>query len=177
MHVRFKRFVCTLAAALALHAAAAAPSTAQDAGLALGAVPAPVVIADLEGAPVDLAQFIGKKPVLLEFWATWCPVCEELAPKLDAAATKYAGKAEILVIAVGVGQNARTIKRHVEKHKMPGRVLYDAKGAATRAFMAPTTSYIVALDARGRVVYTGTGGTQNIDAALAKATAPVKSAK
>jgi hypothetical protein len=48
-------------------------------------------------------------------------------------------------------------------------VLWDARGAAVRAFQTPSTSYVVALDASGRVVYTGLGEEQDLDAAARKA--------
>ena len=145
--------------------------SAQDVGMTVGTVAKPVKIEDLDGKPVDLATYIGKRPVLLEFWATWCPVCEALSPKLHAASRKYQGKADILTIAVAVNETPRSIKRHMTKHTMPGPVLWDVDGRATRAFMAPSTSYVVILDRKGRVVYTGSGEDQNIDAALAKAIA------
>ncbi|MGZ8430137.1 MAG: redoxin domain-containing protein, partial [Candidatus Deferrimicrobiaceae bacterium] len=31
---------------------------------------------DLDGRPVTLGRYLGKKPVLLFFWATWCPECK-----------------------------------------------------------------------------------------------------
>ena len=158
-----------LLAALVL--AIPASARAQDVGLPIGSVAKAVKIEDLDGKPVDLATYVGRKPVLLEFWATWCPICEALSPKLHAAAKKYSGKADILTIAVAVNESPRSIKRHMTKHTMPGPVFYDVEGRATRAFMAPSTSYIVILDRKGRVVYTGTGEDQNIDAALAKAIA------
>ena len=164
------KFVSALMALVAL-AAAPALTHAQDVGLPIGTVAKPVIIEDLEGKPVDLSQYIGKKPVLIEFWATWCPICEELAPRLGAAATKYKGRAEVLVVAVAVNETPRSVKRHLEKHPPAGRVLWDVDGRATRAFMAPSTSYVLVLDGKGRVVYTGTGEDQNLDAALARAIA------
>jgi len=47
--------------------------------------------------------------------------------------------------------------------------LYDRKGAVSGAYDAPATSYVVVLDKAGKVIYTGVGGTQNIDAAVKKA--------
>jgi len=44
--------------------------------------------------------------------------------------------------------------------------LWDGNGAAVRAFQAPSTSYIAVLDSKGRVVYTGVGEDQNIEAAM-----------
>ena len=159
-----------LAAAITLFLTPGA-ARAQDVGLPIGTVVKPVQIEDLDGNEVDLAQYIGKKPVLFEFWATWCPVCEALAPRLDAAAKKYQGKVDVVVVSVGVSQTPRQIKRHMTKHAMPGRVLWDGDGRATRAFMAPSTSYVAILDAKGRVIYTGTGEDQNLDTAMARALA------
>jgi TATA-box binding protein (TBP) (component of TFIID and TFIIIB) len=42
-------------------------------------------------------------------------------------------------------------------------------GKAAGAFDAPATSYVVVLDKSGKVVYTGLGGKQDLDAALKKA--------
>lgn len=156
---------------LATLLAAPSKSTAQDVGLPLGSVPEPVVVEDLEGEPVDLAQILGTKPVLVEFWATWCPLCEALEPQLEAAKRRHGDAVEILVMAVGVNQSPRRVRRHLEDHPAPGRVLYDARGAATRAFRAPSTSYVVVLDRGGRVVYTGVGEDQDIEAALQRALA------
>ena len=52
---------------------------------------------------------------------------------------------------------------------MPGLMLYDRKGIVSGAYDAPATSYVVVLDKTGKVVYTGAGGTQNVDAAIRKA--------
>jgi thiol-disulfide isomerase/thioredoxin len=144
---------------------------AQDVGLRPGTVPEAVALEDLNGNAVSLSEYIGRKPVLIEFWATWCPLCEALEPKLVAAKRQHGDALEVLIIAVGVNQTPRTINRHMERHALPGRVLFDARGRASRAFQAPSTSYIVALDRQGRVVYTGVGGNQDIAAAAAKAVA------
>lgn len=151
---------------IGLAALVAGGAAAQEVGLPIGTEVEAVRIEDLDGEPVDLAEYIGVKPVLFEFWATWCPLCQALEPRLDAARQKYGDAVDIVVIAVGVNQSPRSIRRHLERHSVPGRVLWDADGRATRAFAAPTTSYIVILDAEGRVAYTGAGEDQDIDAAL-----------
>lgn len=37
-------------------------------------------------------------PVLVDFWAEWCPPCHRLAPVLDELAGEYAGRARIVKI-------------------------------------------------------------------------------
>ena len=143
---------------------------AQDViGIPVGQTPPAVTLENLSGDTVSLSRWVGKKPVIVEFWATWCPICEELLPRMEAAQKQYGDRAEFVVVAVAVNQSKNSVRRHIEKHPMPFTFLWDANGAAVRAFQAPSTSYIAVLDASGKVVYTGVGEDQDIEAALLKA--------
>lgn len=161
----------SLALALVLPAALVSPTplAAQERGelgIALGSTVAPLIVEDLDGDPADLGEYIGKGPVLLEFWASWCENCAELQPRMDAAHADYGDQAAFLAIAVAVNQTPRRVRRHIDKEPIPFPVLWDDGGAAVRAFLAPATSYVVVLDAAGTVTYTGIGPDQDIDAAV-----------
>ena len=153
---------------LAILATLPASAAAQDEGIALGSPAPAVVVNDLEGKPVDLGALIGKKPVLLEFWATWCSVCDELLPKVRAAHKAHGDKVEFFGVNVTVNQTPERVKRWVEKHQPPYRTLYDDTGVSTRAYLAPVTSYIVIIDRSGKVAYTGSGADQDLETALRK---------
>lgn len=163
---------CRFLASLGMTLIAAAPLAAQDIGLEIGSKPAPARVESLDGAPVDLAQYVGKKPVLLEFWATWCGSCATLEPHMLAMHRKYGGQVEFLGVAVSINQSVARVKAYVEKHQLPWVQLFDRKGEAGAAYDAPSTSYVVVLDATGKVVYTGLGGNQDLEPALRKATTP-----
>jgi len=135
-------------------------------GMAVGTTPDAVEIEDLDGNTVDLATYVGTKPVLIEFWATWCGVCKALEPTLKAAHERFGEAVEFLIVAVGVNQNQRSVRRHVEEHPSPFLYLFDGRGRASRAYKAPTTAYVVILDSTGKVAYTGVGADQNLEAAL-----------
>jgi len=145
---------------------------AQDEGIALGARAPAVVVNDIDGKPVNLADYIGKKPILLEFWATWCTVCEELLPKVKAAHAAYGEKVIFLGVNVTVNQTPERVRRWIASNNPPYRTLYDDKGVSTRAYEAPVTSYIVIIDSAGKVAYTGTGADQDLSGALARVTTP-----
>ena len=61
------------------------------------------------------------------------------------------------------------MKLYAEKHGLPLEVYFDRKGTATDAYDAAATSYVVVVDKTGTVVYTGLGGSQNLEAAIKKA--------
>jgi thiol-disulfide isomerase/thioredoxin len=162
-----------LTALTALTAVTARPALAQlDAGIAIGTKATPVTIADLDGSPVDLGKVIGTKPVLLQFWATWCSLCKALVPRLQAVQDTFGDRIELIGINVTVNDSRERVRRYVAEHKPPFRVLYDDKGVGARAFDVPTTSFIVILNAAGEVAYTGTGGRQDLVGAVRKVLEP-----
>ena len=143
---------------------------AQDVGIVVGTqAPRTIVLETLDGAKADLGQFIGKGPVLIQFWAAWCSSCHELAPRVAAAKRKYDKRVRFVGVAVSVNQSPTLAKRYAAKHKTPLELFYDREGLAADAFEAPGTSYVVVLDRAGKVVYTGMGGEQDIEGAVRKA--------
>jgi thiol-disulfide isomerase/thioredoxin len=144
---------------------------AQGLGLDTGIVAPAAALETLDGKPVNLSTYIGKGPVLLEFWATWCPQCEALEPLMKSVYTKYSARVKFVVVAVSVNQNAERVKATVQRRALPGEFLYDKDGDATDKYDVPGTSYIVILDKTGKVVYTGAGTKQDLDAAIQKALA------
>ena len=136
----------------------------------LGTEAPAAAVTTLDGKAANLSQHIGKGPVVMEFWATWCPVCKELEPSMAALTTKYAGKVTFVNVAVSVNQNPALVQRYVTAHKMGGIHYYDTKGDATDLYDVPATSYVVVIDKAGKVIYTGVGGAQapKIEAAIKK---------
>jgi thiol-disulfide isomerase/thioredoxin len=158
--------------ATALALASAPRVRAQDdaVGLPLGSAAPAAAVQDLDGQAVNLAEVMGTKPVLIEFWATWCPICAALMPRIEAAHAKYGDRVTFVEVAVAVNETRASVRRHVDERHYPFRFLWDATGAAVRAYQAPTTSYVVVVNSAGQVVYTGTGSDQDIEAAIRRAT-------
>ena len=161
----------TVLGAAVLAIAFAAPRTlpAQDMGIKVG-TPAPsALVESLDGVAMDLGTMYGKTPVVLEFWATWCPLCKKLEPAMQAARAKYAGAVQFVSVGVPANQSAEKQKAYAEKAGLGGQFVFDKAGAAMKAFAVPHTSYVVIIDKAGKVVYTGVGAEQDIDAAVMKA--------
>ncbi len=158
-----------LAGALVLAGAPSALRAQDDVGIAVGATAPGAEVQTLDGKTVNLSQYIGKEPVLLEFWAVWCGNCKHLEPQMNALAKKYGSKMKFVGVAVSVNQSPERIKRYAEKYGLPQKIFYDDAGHAVEAYDAPATSYIVVIDKAGKVVYTGLGPEQDLEAAVKKA--------
>ena len=142
---------------------------AQDVGLKVGAKAPAVTVETLDGAKVDLSSYFGKKPVVIEFWATWCSNCKDLEPAMRAARARHGDRVRFVGVAVGVNQSTERVRRYADKYKVPFDVLYDRRGDAVEAYGVPATSYVVVVNAKGTIVYTGLGGDQDVDAAIKRA--------
>src|SRR4029078_3669448 len=135
-------------------------SRAQDLGIDVGATAPAVSVQSLDGKDIPLGNYIGKTPVLIEFWATWCPNCKELMPTLLDAEKKYGKRVKFMAIAVAINQSPEKVRRWLVAHTMPHDPFYAHEGKRDGAFDAPATSYVVVLDKTGKVVDHGLGGTQ-----------------
>jgi thiol-disulfide isomerase/thioredoxin len=149
--------------------AVAGPAAAQDLGIEVGKRAPAAVVRTLDGKPVDIGSYVGRTPILLEFWATWCPQCHKLEPALLAAEKKYGSRMKFIGVAVSVNQTPARVKAYSAKHKLKHLIVFDSEGTAADAYDAPATSYVVVVDRTGKVVYTGVGGDQNLEAAIRKA--------
>lgn len=142
---------------------------AQDLGIEIGKRAPSAVVRSLDGKPVDLGAYVGKTPMFIEFWAVWCANCRHLEPALIAAEKKYGSRMKFIGVAVAINQTAERVKLYTEKHGLKHQIVFDTEGNAAEAYDAPATSYIVVVDRNGKIVYTGVGGDQNLEAAIKKA--------
>lgn len=74
------------------------------------------------------------KPVILDFWATWCPHCKRIAPSYDKVAAEYEGK---LVVGKVDTDEDPAIAQKYEIEYLPTFVLLDAEGNALDKVVSP----------------------------------------
>ena len=133
---------------------------AQQVGSRVGDQAPVVTVNDLDGVPHDLGQYLGKVPVFLEFWATWCEQCEALMPHVRAVSLEYGDRVKFIGINIAVNQTPKRVRQFLEDHPVPFMTLFDNLGTSVRAFNVPTTSYVVVIDSDGIIRYVGLGGDQ-----------------
>ncbi|GAC1483599.1 MAG: redoxin domain-containing protein [Candidatus Dormibacteria bacterium] len=87
----------------------------------------------LDGAPVRLSHFRGK-PVLLNFWATWCGACQDEMPLIERASERYA-PIGLTVLAVDYRQtDGKSMAQFLNKVGAHFAALYDPNGRIAAAY-------------------------------------------
>lgn len=115
----------------------------------------------LGGGVISLSEFRGKKPVVVDFWASWCPNCRRDMPKLNGFYEKYKDKVE--VIGVNLRENESTVKNFVESRDISFSIAFDPHGQASNAFGIQYTNTHFLIDINGNLVRTIPGDIRESD--------------
>jgi len=102
------------------------------------------------GKSVNLAGDKGKV-LVLNFWATWCGPCRELAPHFEKTATHFAGQQDVAFYEVNCDEDESQVPAYMEKEKPKTTVLYaDGLDLLLRVHSFPT---MMILDRSGKIVF------------------------
>ena len=108
---------------------------------------------DLDGQPLDIADYRGK-PVVVVVWGSWCGPCRAEAPDVVAAATELGDRAQFVGINLR-DPSTSAPKSFVRRFDVPYPSLYSPDGKALLRFrgtLGPRTiPAFVVLDGEGRI--------------------------
>lgn len=143
-------------AGLALYQHFWAPEATSQAAVALNriAVSQPVPQMSLKG--MDGSDYklggIRDKPLMINFWASWCGPCHEEAPDLRQVYERYKGKFDLYAVNVTKDDSMGLVRSFVRQHKVDFPVLLDSRGEAAAAYriLFVPTSFLI--DRQGRLL-------------------------
>ena len=110
---------------------------------------------DNQNKPQRLADYRGK-PVILNFWATWCPPCREEMPSMQRAHQALSGEG-IAVIAVNVGDDAETIGDFLAEVPVDFPLPMDTESKVAQSYPLKGLPTTYVIDPEGRLVYAAEG--------------------
>jgi len=132
----------------------AAEDAAADAKVAGKPAPLDFTLKDMNGVDVKLAAFKGK-PIVLNFWATWCGPCRAEIPSLVELNKKYneEGFGDVVILGISVDDPVEKLKPYAAQMKMNYPVLVgagrdDVQDAFGPLWGIPVTVFV---DREGRI--------------------------
>ena len=98
---------------------------------------------NLDGQTVSLGNLQGK-PVLINFWATWCPPCRGEMPYIQEIYEEWTDKGLVL-LAINIGESSSTVRDFMQSQNLSLTVLLDTKQDVAQRYSIsgiPTTFFI-----------------------------------
>lgn len=84
---------------------------------------------------VSLHNYLGKRPIIINVWASWCPPCKAETPDLEWASKQYAGKVQFIGVNMTSDHDSATRARaFVKKYGVTYPVLLDTKGTFSKEY-------------------------------------------
>lgn len=112
----------------------------------------------LDGSAYKLSDHIGKKVIVIDFWATWCKPCKKLLKKLDAIRKQYKDNVEVLAISTDDASAVSQVETYVKGKRFSFIVLLDPDSTVSRVFNpSQRIPFTVIVDKKGDIVYNHTG--------------------
>ena len=162
----------TFGATLPLSATAQGGPAGLGTGVVVGQPAPPFTVRDLLGREVSLPALRGK-PVLIDFWASWCPPCRDSAIVLRRLADQFGERLEI--VGVSLDDDPKAFEAFVYNNHLPGHQVHDGGpfGPVSVAYGAPSAAlpYSVLVSPEGDVVAAGRSLSEK-EAAIARIAGP-----
>ncbi len=123
------------------------------------ASPAPdITVLDSEGNKVSLSQMKGK-PVILNFWASWCGPCKAEMPDFDEAYKEYGENIHFMMVNLtdGKTETIDSAKEFISRAVYSFPVYFDTEGEASSVYGINSIPITFFIDADGKMVAYGSG--------------------
>lgn len=108
-------------------------------------------LTDIYNNSLAMSQY-KKEPLIVHFWATWCPTCKLEASNIEAISKKY----NVISVAVTSGSNKK-IQLFMKKHNLSYTVINDSDGSLAKRFGIEAYPTTLIYDRNGKLKFSEVG--------------------
>lgn len=112
----------------------------------------------LDGNTVELKTLLGKGPILINFWATWCKPCLEEMGEYEALYKELKDQGfTLLAVSIDNEKSVSRVKPFVKSKGYTFTVLLDTNSEVARKYFAQAVPFTAILNKDGIITYTQLG--------------------
>jgi len=121
-------------------------------------------LAALDGNTYSLADYRGKKRVVVSYWASWCGPCRMELPMLANFYRKYhKDSSDFEILAVSIDDDRAAPESFAHSAKLPFPVLLDLDSKVADSYAVESIPSLFVIDSNGTIVYGNTGMDQSLE--------------
>jgi peroxiredoxin len=133
-------------------------------------LPAPDFTATtIDGETITLSDYIGKKAVVLDIWATWCGPCRMEMPDLQKIYEKYSDQIEIIAPSTDQASDSEKVQKFVDEFKITFKIIHDKDLSISQKYPTRGIPFVVLIDKDGKIVKRITGYDKQLEQTMVTA--------
>jgi thiol-disulfide isomerase/thioredoxin len=131
--------------------------SALEQGIGKGQISPDFSVTTVEGEKLKLSQFTNEMPVLVYFWASWCPYCSRDFEAVKAVYPQYSGKIKFIAIDLDLGEDEELIRRYRDNKQLEGIDFSVGQRSILSDYAVKYTTTKYAIGRNGIIMYKGSG--------------------
>lgn len=117
---------------------------------------------DLEGNTFTLSDMLGVKPVVLDFWATWCGPCKMEMPIISQFSQVYGDEVAVYSITSEEEASHEMIANFIRDNDYKMHVIHESSGTIAKSYGVTAIPFVVVIGMDGLIIATHLGYTEGV---------------
>lgn len=113
--------------------------------------PPDFTLTSIEGTPFHLADVLGQKNIVINFWASWCDSCEEEIPKLTTL--RSTAPADTVFLGINAGDSHSAAQKFINHTHYNYQILLDAQKSVAKLYGVLGLPQTLVINKSGQIVY------------------------
>lgn len=115
------------------------------------------ILSNIHGDNISLNDYLGKKVVFINFWATWCPSCKIQMSELNDVDKVFKESQSVILLNINLGESTKKISKYLKDNNLDLYVLKDITRSVEKKYNIISIPSTVVIDLEGKIIQTKIG--------------------